>query len=48
MCLGGTKCWPEIACSHHLIDFVTIYENDKGSTLAQLCTVDENKGGKEH
>lgn len=35
------------ASSHHLIDFATICENCKGK-LAQLCTVAENKGGKEH
>lgn len=38
----------ETASSHQLTDFVTICENYKGSKLAQLCSVDENKGGKEH
>lgn len=51
MGLGGTKCWLEITrlpSNHHLIDSVTICENYKGSKLAQLCSADENKGGKEH
>lgn len=38
---AGTKCWLKIVTG---INFVAIFDNYNLSKLAQLCTVDENKG----